>query len=460
MTYKTPWLADLIFDEWTSCRSFFLDDSALVSTHSDYYVNLTRQEPVPDSILLWRLLAHTPNETLKELISVVPELDGLGPVLNARPSDTVVLTGSTNRPTTWIEEEHLTSPGHIFWTAKRYGFSPRAIAQRLAALGFAEVEPSRFPDERAHAYDTETKLLRHKGADQSRWLSPTQPLPVNHATAAAAKLHIDLSEALDFLSRYGFSPPPNPEDLLRSRNLDGKPPWLHPREQVTISHVIKAAAKLEMTTSDVHELIRQLNMQVASFDADWLDDDSATVLLASCDDIDHPDIGDIAAVADRFGISLNEAGQRLENLGIDVPAIPTSPLPVDIQLLSRNLSRRRPWLRRDRPVPPHHFLRAQWNIGTAPERVAGQLEELGYETVLCEQKPEDNRLLDGTNLHSFLDLYKPVTLTQLVMTGRQLSMPIGRVATRMRELGMDVPDIAGLVRTALARVPRRPEHPA
>ena len=458
VTYKTPRLADLIFDEWTSLRSFFLEDGALVITHSEYVVNMMRREPVPDSILLWRLLAHAPNETLEELIPVVPEVDRFGPILDARPSDTIVLTGSSNRPTTWIEEERLTSPGHIFWTAERYGLSPRAIAQRLVALGFAEVEPSRFPDERAHAYRAETELLRLGGTSQTHWLSPTQPLPLNHATTAATNLHIDLSEALDFLSQYGFSPPPNPERLLRSRNLDGKPPWLNPREQVTISHVIKAAAELEMTTSDVHKLIRQLNMQVAVFDADWLDDDSATVLIASCDDIDDPDIGDIAAVAHQFGISLNEARQRLENLGVDVPAIPTSPPAVDIRLLSRNLSRRRPWLRRDRPVPPHHFLRAQWMFGTAPERVAGMLEELGYETVLCEQKPEDIRLLGGTDLHSSLDLYKPVTLSQLVMAGRQLSMPIGRVATRMRELGVDVPDIAGLVRTALARVPRRPEH--
>jgi hypothetical protein len=455
VTYKTPWLADLIFDQWTSCRSFFLDDENLAITHSKPFLNLMRHRPVPDSILLWRLLAHAPNETLEELIPVVPELDGLGPVLDARPSDTVILTGSTDRPTTWVEEERLTCPGHIFWTAKRYGLSPRAIAQRLVELGFAEVEPSRFPDERAHGYDIEIELLRHKGAGPTHWLSPTQPLPVNHATAAAAKLHIDPSEALDFLSRYGVSPPPNPEDLLRSRNLDGKPPWLTPGEQVTISHVIKAAAKLEMTTSGVHELIRPLNIQVASFDADWLDDDTATKLLASCDDIDDPDIGDIAAMAHQFTISLNEAGQRLENLGIDVPAIPTSPPPVDIRLLSRNLSRRRPWLRRDRPVPPHHFLRAQWKFGTAPEEVARQLEELGYETVLCEQKPEDILLLDGTDALSPLDLYKPARLTQLVMVGRQLSMPIGRVATRMRELGMDVPDIAGLVRTALARVPRK-----
>ena len=456
VTYKTPWLADLIFDQWTSCHSFFLDDRALVM-HSAQFVNLMRRESVPDSILLWRLLAHNPNKTLEELIQVVPELDRLGPVLDARPSDSVILTGSTNRPTTWIEEERLTSPGHIFWTGKDYGLSPRAIAQRLVALGFAEVEPSRFPDERTHAYDTEIGLL-HTDVTPSTWLSPTQPLPVNHATAAAAKLRIDLSEALDFLSRHGFSSPPNPEDLLRSRNLDGKPPWLDPREQLRISHVIKAAAKLETTTSDVHELIRQLNMRIAPFDADWLDDHSATVLLASCDDIDHPDIGDVAAVAHRFGISLNEAGQRLENLGIAVPAIPTPPPPVEMPLLSRNLSHRGPWLRRDRPVPPHHFLRAQWKFGTAPEQVAEQLKELGYETVLCEQKPEDMRLLGGTDLPGSLDLYKPVTLSQLVMASRQLSMPIDRVATRMRELGMDVPDIAGLVRAALTRVPRRPEQ--
>lgn len=51
--------------------------------------------------------------------------------------------------------------------------------------------------------------------------------------------------------------------------------------------------------------------------------------------------------------SFNETGQRLENLGIDVPVIPTSLPPVDIRLLSRNLSRSRPWLRRDRAVPLH-----------------------------------------------------------------------------------------------------------
>lgn len=456
VTANTPRLADMVFEGWSATRSYFPADNQL-GEDRDGRKRFHDEQPNPplsellDSVLLWRLLAHTPNRAIDELTGLVPELRDVSPSLDARPSDLTLLTGEVYSPS-WVDRETLAAPGHVFEVADLIGRSPRAVAHRIRDLGMADVDPSCFPD-RTGQYATEIELLRSPSAGGD-WLSPTRPLPVNHVAERATELHISAETALETLGRYGFAPPPTSQQVLCSRNLDGVPPWLSPSDPLPVAHVVRAAVVLGSTTDSILRQFCELGFEPAEDLPDWLDEHAALRLAAVYEDTDNLDIGDVLEVSRIFDVSIAEARHRLEQLGLCVPVMPQSLTDDDRRVLSRDLDDIGPWLRRRDPVPAHHFLRGHWKLGLNPQEHAGRLRELGYETSVCEQQVEDVMLLGQTDEFD-IDPYEPVKLSHLVFVGRRLSMPIERVAERLRVLGVEVPDLAVLIRAALAKVPRR-----
>jgi len=97
-------------------------------------------------------------------------------------------------------------------------------------------------------------------------------------------------------------------------------------------------------------------------------------------------------------------------------------------------------------------------LNQSPFWAADRLSQLGF-TVQSENLPfypeyRDLALLrDDESNEAFLDPEQPVPLSRLVALSRQLSSPLNQIVGRLRELGMNVPDLATTIRNALAKVP-------
>ncbi len=97
-------------------------------------------------------------------------------------------------------------------------------------------------------------------------------------------------------------------------------------------------------------------------------------------------------------------------------------------------------------------------LNQSPFWAADRLSQLGF-TVQQENLPYYPEYRDLTLLRNdefsggFLDPEQPVPLSQLVMLSKQLSSPLNQIVGRLRELGMNVPDLSTTIRNALAKVP-------
>ncbi len=126
--------------------------------------------------------------------------------------------------------------------------------------------------------------------------------------------------------------------------------------------------------------------------------------------------------------------------------------------MSVNLNSHAPWLDIRRPVRLHHLIKAHAVLNQSPFWAADRLSQLGF-TVQQENLPYYPEYRDLTLLRNdefsggFLDPEQPVPLSQLVMLSKQLSSPLNQIVGRLRELGMNVPDLSTTIRNALAKVP-------
>jgi hypothetical protein len=349
-----------------------------------------------------------------------------------------------------LNRKTIAAPGHVYGVAALVGRTPRDVAQRIAELGFADLDPTLYPDE-AEQYLRERKILGERAAHS--YLMPNEPVLPNFVSQIASALHMSTTAVLEILKSHGLSSLPTVDEVLRSQNLDGAAPWLPTTAHISLGRAIKAAGVLNTTMTDILRQLSELGYTSTEGRPDWFTDYSAKRLYQACSDMDELDIGDVVEASRIFDVSLVEAEQRLNRLGLHTVPFPRSLSDEDVRILSVDLDDQYPWLKRKYPVPPSHVLRILWQFGLEQDKTTDRLKGLGYPIKACEPQPRDVMLVgESSEIGRYSE--SPTTLSELIAVGRRSSMPVVEVAKRLRELGVDVSDVADLIRRALAGVPR------
>ena len=373
-------------------------------------------------IFLWRVIA---NDSANELTDLVPEIADVNSVTPPRPSDLRIL--GTSGANAWASASLLSTPRHILEAAGNIGATPRSVARRLTELGIDGIDIDRYPDDRLRSYETDLALLTQFGHPR------TDPVATRELSDFAAKHGISTAEAVDILSTYGLAVDSTPEAGKRTCE--------------SLAELVLIAHRHGFT---LHELTDEVL-------PDWLHSDGRA-LLEGIADIHAPiPLGHVLDKSARLNLSIDEIVDRLRTMGLAAPDLPATVSVDDAELLSVNLNGVGPWLDVRKPVRLHYLIKAHAVLNQSPFWAADRLSQLGF-TVQTENLPYYPEYRDLTLLREdfsggFLDPEQPVPLARLVALSRQLSSPLNQIVGRLRELGMNVPDLATTIRNALAKVP-------
>lgn len=428
----------------------------------------------PDHILLWRVLAHRWQADTALLADVVPEVAEAGPVLPALPTDAVLLTAGFHAD--WVPAGAWgTAPGRILRAAAQIGVSPRRLVERAAALGIPDLRADRFPDT-AEPDPTDLALLSGRLDGQTNWLTTKRVVPVAHLLQARARRRIGPAEAARRLADYGFTLPDTsrlPErftrtdEILLSAELDGVWPWREERDTVLPGSIAAAAVKLNLTTSDVCHRLEALGIpyeRAALPERPGRGDVDMLTLIrrpdaGSLDPAEALIPGYLVVLAHTTSTPVAELAARLVELGFSVPPeVPEEGSEPGLQVLSCDVDGQGPWLSHDMPVSTKHLLAAAKATGWPVPSVRSYLLAMGYDVPPLPVEPAEGDWKLLNMLHGGRSAWStwqdPVSLSTLLNMARDCQRPIREIADRLRELGLDIPDPAETIRTALERVPR------
>jgi hypothetical protein len=235
----------------------------------------------------------------------------------------------------WLDAGKRVPAEHLLAAASMTGWTPSAVAERMAALGYrigkvpacAEVLPG------------DRKLMRVDQNANARleWLRLRRPVSRQHVLRAAVGTRTTPTDVVGRLTALGYRVPhPPPDSAVQSGDLtlmtwnlaDGSSPFLYPLRidlPVSQEHVLAAAAALSRAPGSVVERLTAL-------------------------------------------------GYRVHDPGVSVELTPS-----DLDLLRTELDQGRDsWLRRYPEVAVSHLLRAALASGSTPAAVAERLRVLGY----------------------------------------------------------------------------------
>ncbi|MFJ5260910.1 trypsin-like peptidase domain-containing protein [Streptomyces sp. NPDC088387] len=360
----------------------------------------------PDDVTrLWRLLGHRPNAELAALTALVPELDRVGDVLAARPSD--VLARSSyfqawdNR--LWPRDEddvrELGTPGHALFVATVCGRSYSDVVARLRRLRLTAPEPSGaepLVDSVNLALLSDDLRALNRDDFTLTWLPVDEPVPPGHLLQAHQVLGVDATEAASRMRTFGFEVVgepfrPDPQDrttlVLLSRRRDGEFPWLRPAEPVQTGWILAAAEELGLPVPEVARRLRRhrLDVRLGAGHEDIVPGLLAqgrtwgwhVADLAEMDDGTVPP-GALADTAVQRGLPLQDVARRITELGFAVPAaLPPSADHDDLVILRRDGEEAGPWIPAGAEVTLLHVAQVSDLTGLSPAAVASRLRSYG-----------------------------------------------------------------------------------
>jgi hypothetical protein len=248
----------------------------------------------------------------------------------------------------------------------------------------------------------------------------------------------------------------DPDRVLRSAFLDGKPSWLDRDEPVPHGHVLAGALRTRLTPTEVAARLTAHGFRVEAgrLPARVASEDD---LLVSVELTGWPEwlpVGEPVPVAHVLraavvtGRSPAAVADRLAALGYRVPDAPPESAvePDDIRLMSSFLDGEPSWLETEETVPAGHVLAAAAKLSRSPSAVAQRLALLGYRV---EEVPQVAEVLPGdqvlvsvelTGWPEWLPLRTPVSEHQLLRAAAVTGQTPQEVAHRLAVLGYLVPD--------------------
>ncbi|MUN39206.1 wHTH domain-containing protein [Actinomadura litoris] len=508
VTAASPRLADLIIEKAGQLRrqvtmdigpldvrrvGCFLQDSFLVwaddrishgqtSDSSDLWRWDFGRE-VADHVLLWRLIVN--GFDFDRVLTGMrrPRIEN---ILPGRPSDTLLLGSNVGGRSTqddlpvaawsWARNDLRVSPGHVLWTAKLLGTSPREAAQRAVELGIHELDPERFSAEQ-HGGHLDLALLSLSQTGGPEWLATSEVVPVGHIAAIAVRFGVGLSELRERLEGYGFQvaasqmapTEPSEADLRLLSWQEGAMDWiLHNGRSLPASHLVRCARELDIPIAEVCRRLEEFGFITDPRSLPDRPDAEDAVLfgwkLTWREKGEYDGSGPLHAIhllraALRLNRPVRDVASRLAGYGIEVPdRLPDRIEPGDLQILGREVHTLSPWWRPAEPVLLPHVAVVSGRTGTAPGRVVERLSAYGMHVAVSPADISDaidERALqmlseDSDGEPPWLDAAAPVPGWHLVRVFGTSGASIRYVADRLAGLGMDVsgselPDPADIV---------------
>ncbi|MEU6977079.1 ATP-binding protein [Streptomyces sp. NPDC046371] len=332
-----------------------------------------------DHVYLWRLLAHR-HPALRDLTEVCPEVEDAGPVLRAVPSDQWLLHESGAR---WLHGV----PG----AAHSLRDDPRALARRMAGLGFPAVDPGHWAPG-ARLTEANARVFGDPSSSSERLLRNSRLTP-DALSSAAGRMRAGVEEAAAHLRRFGFTVP---------------------------EHVERQAA-----ASDELLVVAPGTHNAALLDPE---------------DVVPP--GHIAAAASLSGLPVPDVCRRLASYGltVDPGGVPEHPCAADLVLLSARGNGTSPWLDRSKVTPPGHALAVAERLDLPLAEVLARLTGLGFTVPAvfpADASPKDVPFLSDVFDRTFLTLAEPPLYAVLLDGVDDLSV-LRRKLARLRAYGFDV----------------------
>ncbi|MEV7121507.1 wHTH domain-containing protein [Kitasatospora griseola] len=452
--------------------------------------SLADVQHLPAPWLLWRVLAHRPNLLADKLTELVPELESIGPVLPAFPSDATIL-GELEHPRVFQQADirsrsyalvnvltgkaaQQQAPGAMVHrlTALRvfdwWGCAPATVAE----LGNSAWTPAatarllrRFdipvPDAvlavaSAYAHGTHNLLLtpwqdRYSGAAR---LEPGEQVPLGHLALAAARTGLPLAEVADRFGRLELSagaetlPPEVPEHVrtLLSLDFDGLPPWLD--RSVSLDHLLRSAALHGQSPSAMARVYEDLGLT-----CDLPTDSAYDELLPLVTRFLAPDDGPLPP---RGGLDFGSPLFRTIMLWIAGRSAGTAHFPTGdafdqaaVSLFSQ-LNNDAPTI--NNAIPMAAIFSAARPLRITPAQFAERLNSLGVPTS-CVALPPDLPEHAAVRLQTLMRSGRVISLQNLLEASQEFDAPLPRVTEWLRLLGYRVPDITAIVRKAVPLVP-------
>ena len=181
---------------------------------------------------------------------------------------------------------------------------------------------------------------------------------------------------------------------------------------------------------------------------------------------DQLKLHELAEAAAGTGLPPHEVARRFASLGYTTPQFdgwPAVLTDIDARLLQSGIIG---WhgssLPQDRPVPLAQIISTATQVGVDPRVVVGRLSKLGFDVPKITEIPErwadsDLALLSWigpTSGIEWLNAYRPVSISELIMAAIRSRMSLDSAAVRMVELGFEVPDLSIVLPPLLDQVPR------
>lgn len=372
------------------------------------------------------------------------------------PDDLLIVSSNLNGRYPWQDPAEQVPYGRVLLVAAKLKWSPAAVAVRLGALGYADVQGSEGPLPEAVEPDDATLLV---SVEVRYGLTPVdidKTVSLRQIIGSAARAERSPADAARRMTAYGYRvgtgarPLPetaDPRDVaLILTNRRGE--WLDWDDEVAAQHVLGVAAELTCSPHVAAERLTELGLRLP-----YTPEPGDERLLKYADTPGggwigrwtSPPVAHVLAVARDTGRSHADILARLGELGCQRPDgnVPDTPEADDFVLLSENLDGRMPWLLKNNVVglQVRHILRASLVTGRSPAQVAERLTALGHWLHENAKLPEsadepDIRLLDTLTRSYLDDVHLEHVLRSATLTGRSPS----DVAARLTDLGYRLPD--------------------
>ena len=367
---------------------------------------------------------------------------------------------------------------HVIGAAVALRRTATEVTERLVSLGYHVRDASRLP---ADLIAEDFYLVHDYPGGAAFWpeferhayLDPDKAVPLGHVLRAALQWGWGTSQVADRLRALGFGVPDVsglPDDLtwddvdLVDGVVDREPAWLGTEVPVPVRHVLREAARREVSVVAVSARLAELGFVVPDMShvtSDSLPLDDVALLdevyggTGTGQEPPEPVFeGHVLRIAAMVGRDPELVRRRLSDLGCRVPrTIESANLGQDDAALVRDehslLGRlgREVWLDIDEPVSLDHVLHAAVRLGRRPPQIAARLRRLGYEVPPVPEGPADLseadlRLSDDASGRGDGELDVP--LTGLIRAAAERLRPASEVAERLALLGFTVPDTTSM----------------
>ncbi|MFF4379967.1 ATP-binding protein [Kitasatospora sp. NPDC001547] len=474
----------------------------------------------PDHILLWRMLAHGLDRSFPELAVLCEELFKPVQVRPAIPSDIAVLAPSGrpgarswapgylyDRWTSDVARELGVSSEIAVARATELGAVPRkafafssvggdspvtvndvlVLADRngipAAAAADLWVEQGRLAPREvvdlAIAVDTDPVFLWKRSGKGTFW-SGAQPggeVAPGLVARSSQVLGISVDQVCAAMARHGLAAdptglPPFPSDTtvaLLSWGLDGSNPWLRRADVVPAGHLLQAARDLGIAVERAVEVLGGAGFRLARVPGDACAED----LELFCEgrlrwhDVARLTYQKLFELRELRKSSLREVIERYGAYGFEIPIVlPETLTRLDRELFSPDGAMDWDDLLVADPVPFARLIMAARTLKRHPAELARHLRTRGI-LPSCDDLPTGlstdqavDLLSRGSSFSVRLLWIGDLDLADLLKVSLRTGHPMAQIAGWFRAWGIEVPDVAELIRDALARVPTADADPS